>query len=197
VHRTITLSAQRDENLARFLTLLVNLSSAAPPDWDHDGVRSVVGRLGAGVAIVGLVLLVTGTFLPWLRSGSVLRDSYQSIGALRDLIPGSTGLVDALVAGWVAVIPCCAVCVAVHALGLRRTAAVLLSVVSITVGTVAGVVTVQGGGSGSLVGVAGPGPVVTLVGATFALIGAITVVTCPRGGHLRAAGNMRTVGGSP
>lgn len=168
------------------------------PDWDHDGVRSVVGRLGAGVATAGLVVLVTGTFLPWLRSGSVLRDSYQSIGALRDVLGDSNSLVNAVLAAWLVVIPCCAVCVAVYALGLRRVAAVLLCVVSVVVGTAATLVAVQGGDTGSLVGAVETGPVVTLTGATLALIGAITVVTCPRGGgDLRAAGNMRTLGGSP
>jgi hypothetical protein len=160
-------------------------------------VRLVVSRLGAGVAIAGLVTLVTGTFLGWLRSGSVVRDSYQSIGALRTLVGGSNGLVDALIAAWLVVIPCCAVCVAVYALGLRRVAAVLSCIVSATVGTVAVAVTVQGGGVGTLVGVVDTGPVVTLVGATFSLVGAIIVVTCPHGGDVRAAGGVRTVGGSP
>jgi hypothetical protein len=143
-------------------------------------MRTVAARLGAGAAAAGLAILVLGTFLPWLRSGSVLRDSYQSAGALRGLIGGLNDQASALLAGWPAVIPCCAVCVAGYALGLRRSAAVLGLVVAATVGTAAGLVAVQAGGPDSLVAPVTTGPAVTLTGATIVLIGAIIVVICPR-----------------
>ncbi|HEX4705557.1 MAG TPA: hypothetical protein VH352_25770 [Pseudonocardiaceae bacterium] len=151
-------------------------------------MRTVVARLGAGVATAGLAVLVTGTFLPWLRSGSVLRDSYQSAGAVRDLVGGLNAQVSALLAGWPAVIPCCAVSVAGYALGLRRSAAILGLVVAVTVGTAAGLVAVQTTGAAALVGPVTIGPVVTLVGATIVLIGTITVVICPRAARWGAAG---------
>lgn len=143
-------------------------------------MRTVVARLGAGVATLGLAVLVLGTFLPWLRSGTVLRDSYQSVGALRGLVDGLNAQVGALLSAWLVVIPCCALCVAGYALGLRRTAAVLGMILSLVVGTAAGAVTVQGSAPDAVFGPVSTGPVVTLVGATIVLAGAITVMVCPR-----------------
>lgn len=143
-------------------------------------MRTVVARLGAGVATAGLTVLVIGTFLPWLRSGTVLRDSYQSAGALRGLVSGLNAQAGAVLGAWPVVIPCCAVCVAGYAVGLRRTAAVAGLVISLIVGTAAGVVAVQPDATDSVVGPAHTGPVVTLVGATIMVAGAISVVICPR-----------------
>jgi hypothetical protein len=145
-------------------------------------MRSMVARLGAGAAITGLAVLVAGTFLPWLRSGSVVRDSYQSVGALRDLVSGvGGGLPSALMDAWLAVIPASVVSVALYALRLRRTSAVVGCLVSVTVGTAAALVLVQGSDAVTLIGAESTGPAVTLAGATIALIGAITVLGSPQG----------------
>ena len=51
------------------------------------------------VGAVGLVTIVLGTFLPWLRSGTHERNSYQAGGAVRRLVePSAT--VDHLLALW-------------------------------------------------------------------------------------------------
>ncbi|HVV24227.1 MAG TPA: hypothetical protein VHF06_32630 [Pseudonocardiaceae bacterium] len=141
-------------------------------------MRTVVARVGASMAAIGLVVLVAGTFLPWLRSGSVLRDSYQSAGALRDLVGGTPAVV---LGAWLFVIPACGLCVALYALRLRRVSAGLSCLVSAVVGTAAGLVVVQGTDPGSLIGPAATGPAVTLIGATVALAGAIAVLASPRG----------------
>jgi hypothetical protein len=156
-------------------------------------MRTVVARLGAGVATAGLAVLVTGTFLPWLRSGTVLRDSYQSVGALRGLVAGLNAAAGPLLTAWSVVIPCCAVCIAGYALGLRRSAAVLGVLLSAIVGTAAGLVAVQGGDTDAVVGPVTTGPIVTLVGATIVLAGAITVVVCPRAGQRGTGGGRHDV----
>jgi hypothetical protein len=152
-------------------------------------MRSVVVRLGASVAATGLVVLVLGTFLPWLRSGLVLRDSYQSVGALRELVGG--GLPGALLTAWLMIIPACVVCAGTFLVRLRRTSAGLTCVVCLVVGTAAGVVVVQGDDPGSLISPAPAGPAVTLTGATVALLGAIAVLAGPRGRQ------RELTGGSP
>jgi hypothetical protein len=151
-------------------------------------MRSVVARLGASVAATGLVVLSLGTFLPWLRSGVVLRDSYQSVGAVRDLVGGFPGT---LLTAWLMVIPACAVCVVLYLLRLRRTSAGFGVLVSVVVGTAAAMVTVQGGDPRSLISPAPTGPAVTLTGATVALVGAIAVLAGPRGRQ------RELTGGSP
>lgn len=150
------------------------------------GMRTVVARAGAIMAAIGLAVLVVGTFLPWLRSGIVLRDSYQSVGALRDLVGGTPG---ALLNAWLLVIPVTGLSIALYALRLRKVSAGLGCVVSLVVGTAAALVVVQGTNQGALVAATATGPTVTLCGATIALIGAIAVLAGPRGG--------RTTGGSP
>jgi hypothetical protein len=152
-------------------------------------MRSVVARMGAGAAAMGLAVLVAGTFLPWLRSGSALRDSYQSVGALRDLV--GNGAPGVLLDAWLTVIPACVVGVALYALRLRRASAAIGCLVSVTVGTTAALVLVQGDDSGALIGAAATGPTVTLVGATLALLGTITVLASPWGRQ------TVTRGGSP
>jgi hypothetical protein len=54
------------------------------------------------------------------------------------------------------------------------------AIVSLVVGTAAGVVVVQPGATDAVVGPVSTGPVVTLVGATIMLAGAMTVMVCPR-----------------
>ena len=66
-------------------------------------MRTVVARAGAGAAVLGLAVIVLGTFLPWLRSGTVLRDSYESVGALRTLVEG--GVLTTLLTAWLFVMP--------------------------------------------------------------------------------------------
>src|SRR5215468_5312505 len=58
------------------------------------GVRAAL-VLGAA----GLLTMVVGTFLPWLRSGEVQRNSYASFGVLRRLI-GFHGAAEMLLRGW-------------------------------------------------------------------------------------------------
>jgi hypothetical protein len=142
-------------------------------------MRSVVARLGASVAATGLVVLILGTFLPWLRSGVVLRDSYQSVGALRDVIGGS--FLGALLTAWLMIIPACVACVGLYVLRLRRVSAGFGCLVAVVVGTAAGLVVVQGADPRSLISAAPAGPAVTLTGATVALVGAIAVLAGPRG----------------
>jgi hypothetical protein len=146
-------------------------------------MRSFVARLGASVAAVGLAVLVCGTFLPWLRSGAVQRDSYQSVGAWRTLVEGP---LNALLTAWLFVIPACGLCIALYALRLRRLSAGIGCAVCVVVGTAAGLVVVQGADPGALIGASATGPAVTLVGATVALVGAIAVLASPWGGpHTR------------
>lgn len=147
-------------------------------------MRLRIARCGAGLAAVGIAVVVAGTFLPWLRSGTVLRDSYQAVGAVRTLLV--SGPMSTLLTAWLFVIPVCGVCVALYALRLRRVSAMFACVVSLVVGTAAVLVTVQGSDPGALIGVSMAGPVVTLAGAVAALVGSTAVLARPgrAGGQL-------------
>jgi hypothetical protein len=144
-------------------------------------MRTLMPRLGPIGAAAGLLALVLGTFLSWSRSGTVYRDSYQSLGILKQLgFMGAFPALQVFLDIWLAVIPAVAVAIALYALGLRRTAAILAAILAILMGTVAGVAAVQGGGKNGLVGLATSGPAVTLTGAVVALLGAVTVLVTQR-----------------
>jgi len=132
------------------------------------GVRAAL-VLGAA----GLLTMVVGTFLPWLRSGEVRRNSYASFGVLRRLI-GFHGVPEALVRGWPLLGAACALVVVVAAAGLLRAAALLALVVA------AWAAAVSGGAVGrepaANVRVERLGPIVTITGAVATAAAAIVIL---------------------
>jgi len=52
------------------------------------------------VLTVAAVVTLVGTFVPWLRSGSTSRTSYELLGALARLDFAPDGVVSVLVRGW-------------------------------------------------------------------------------------------------
>ena len=135
-------------------------------------------RAGAGVAAAigtaGLIITVVGTFLPWLHSGAVRRNSYASFGTLRRLI-GFHGVAELLVRAWPLLGAVTAAVVVVAATGLRRTAAVLGGLVAAWAAAVAGGALARD--PVGIVGVELVGPIVTLIGATAVLGAAILALT--------------------
>lgn len=107
-------------------------------------------------------MIVVGTFLPWLRSGTVDRNSYAAGDALRRVehLPAALG---AVLDGWPFLSIVCAVAAALALLGLRRWAFALGALCAVVAGAVSAVVLVRG--SGGLVRAASTGPAVTLTGA--------------------------------
>jgi hypothetical protein len=116
----------------------------------------------AGVA--GIALLIAGTFLPWLRSGDVRRNSYEAGGALRVLVD-LPGLLDAGVRAWPFIGLWCAAAVAAFVLGARRTAAAL-GLLAGALGGVVAIATLHARGTG-LVAATRSGPIVTLIGSVL------------------------------
>jgi MYXO-CTERM domain-containing protein len=126
---------------------------------------------GVVLTALGLTTVAVGTFLPWVRSGSVLRDSYQSIAVLRTIKVVDGSPLSLVLDAWTLLIPVITVCIVVYALGFRRSAATVSGVVAIISGTVAGAATVVSGGEEIRLGIASAGPVTTTVGAVLALVG--------------------------
>lgn len=122
----------------------------------------------------GLILLVVGTFLPWLRSGQNRRNSYQTGGALRRLL-GLHGIADSAVSAWPFLALLCGAIAAIFALGLRRSAAALAVVAALAAGSVA-VAALRVGGN-SFARPVSLGPSVTLTGAATLLAAATLVLT--------------------
>jgi hypothetical protein len=153
--------------------------------------RTATGPTGAALGGAGLVLVAVGTFLPWFRSGLVLRDSYESISLIRTIgILRDSPLRFALDA-WTMTVPAVTLCVATYAFGLRRTAATMAAVVAIICGTIGAIATVESGTDEASLGIASTGPMVTLIGGALALLGVVGVFT---GRRFRTS---TTAGGEP
>jgi hypothetical protein len=137
--------------------------------------HTAVGLAGAVLAAVGLVTVAVGTLLPWVVSGSVLRDSYESIAVIRTtrVLDGSP--LSLVVDAWVGLIPVSTLCLVGYAAGFRRTVATISSVIAIISGTVAGVATVVGGGEDVQLGISSTGPITTVVGAVMTLVGVVGI----------------------
>ncbi|HYU66325.1 MAG TPA: hypothetical protein VEK09_06195, partial [Jatrophihabitantaceae bacterium] len=123
--------------------------------------------LAYSVGAAGLVGVLLGTFLPWLRSGDVLRNSYASFGVLNRLI-GFHGVSDLAVRVWPLIGLCCAGVVVAVVAASRRVAAVLALVTAGWSAAVASVVLLHHGDAG--VSVVAVGPAVTLIGDAAVLL---------------------------
>ncbi|GAB2970565.1 hypothetical protein LWP59_15035 [Amycolatopsis acidiphila] len=130
-------------------------------------------RVPPWVAASGLVILVLGTFLPWFRSGSIERHSYQAADSAGRLAFFDNAFVRAALHIWVAVPLVSTVCLGLLALGFARAGATITALLAISVGTVALLATVRSGDEGGLLGISPAGPVTTLAGAGVALAGAL------------------------
>jgi hypothetical protein len=130
-------------------------------------------RVPPWVAASGLLILVLGTFLPWFHSRSVERHSYQAADSAGRLGLFDNAFVHAALQIWLAVPLVCTVCLGLFALGLSRSGPTVTTVLAISAGTVALLVTVRSGGEGGLIGITPAGPATTLTGASLALAGAL------------------------
>lgn len=144
-------------------------------------VRPATGRLrlGAALGVLGIVVTITGTFLPWLVSGTVRRNSYAVAGLADRLLvePGSAGAVA--VGAWPYLGPLLLVPVVLAAFRWWRSSAVIALLGAALAGTVAGMA-IGIGPSQELVSLSLIGPVVVLLGVVLTVTGAVLVLTAGR-----------------
>lgn len=130
-------------------------------------------RAALVLGAAGILTMVLGTFLPWLRSGDVQRNSYASFGVLRRLI-GFRGAVETLLRGWPLLGAVCALVVVLAAAGLLRTAALLALVVAAWAAAVGGAALARPPAAG--IRVERLGPIVTITGAAAITAAAIVIL---------------------
>lgn len=130
-------------------------------------MRALAALLGAA----GLVCVVVGTFLPWLYSGSRVRNSYAADGAVRRVL-GVSGIGDVALAAWPFVGVACGAAIAALLVGLLRTAAVIGMVAAVA--AAAGAIAMLTAGGSGIVRPANVGPIVTLIGS-LAVPAAVTI----------------------
>ncbi|MFO7193656.1 hypothetical protein [Thermocrispum agreste] len=139
--------------------------------------------VSAIVAIAGLLAVGIGGFLPWVRSGLVVRSSFEIAGIAERLGSRAYPILDVMFACWVAIPLVCVICVGLFTLGLLRSAAASAIIVSLLAGTVALATYVLGSGGSGAVAVVGTGPLTTCIGAAVALAGSVGALLGRRGGR--------------
>lgn len=140
--------------------------SGRPERLGRSRGRLATHWLAAGVG-VGLVVAMVGTFLPWLQSGAVGRNSYAADGAIRRILQ-LDGVVGALLAAWPFLGVVCASAVALLVLGYVRTGATLAVLGALAAGTVS--IAVLASSGSTLIHAATSGPVSTLTGSSVVLV---------------------------
>ena len=135
-------------------------------------------RLAGAVTVVGVLVLLAGTFLPWLVSGRARRNSYAGAGVLQRLL-GVHGAAGTALSAWPFLGLWFAACALVALLGARRLAAALAVVGALTVGALA--IAVLNAPARFGVSPSGYGPGVTLIGAVLAVIGGMATIAMTTG----------------
>jgi hypothetical protein len=120
-----------------------------------------------GVGILGLGVILAGTFLPWLHSGTSDRNSYQAGGVARRVL-AVPGWLSSVMVVWPFIGLLCAAVVALYAVQLSRSAAVLaLAIGAGAIVVSVAVLTIRGS---TAVSPASIGPAATIVGACILII---------------------------
>ncbi len=132
----------------------------------------------AGVA-AGAVLLLAGTFAPWLQSGRSRRNSYQAAGVLQRLT-GLHGPAGVALDAWPLLAFGCGLLALLFALGARRVAAVVSLAVAVGTGAVA-VLVLRAPAAGGIQ-VVRTGPIMTLCGAGVAALATAALLASLRRG---------------
>lgn len=139
-------------------------------------LRAPWSHITAGITAAGLLTSGVGGFLPWVRSGTVSRDSFELAGVLDRHGQEVNALLSVVLSVWIVVPLGCALCIAAYLLGRPRPAAVLSIMISLIAGTVGVLADVVGDGvSGTVVAVSA-GPVTTAAGSGIALLGALGIL---------------------
>ncbi len=143
-----------------------------------------LGRIlpAAGLGLAGVVLVVIGTFLPWVSSGGTLRNSYQVVGLLDRLDVFDHPLVRTLLIAWPVVGPLAVVPVVLAILRWWRAAGAAGVVVGALVVAVVSTVLILLGDS-TVVGVriATTGPFAALAGGICLLVAGAMLLWPARG----------------
>jgi hypothetical protein len=136
---------------------------------------------GAGIGACGLIVAVVGTFLPWLSSGGVLRNSYAIVGIVGRLGLVGSGFGSTALSWWPLLGPVAMLAVIGGIVRWWRTAAVVALLFGLLTGVIgAGVLAVAGGHGAMGIALAYDGPVTTAIGGILAVAGSLVVLVASR-----------------
>ncbi len=138
--------------------------------------------------------MLAGTFLPWVVSGGVLRNSYAIVGIVGRLGLLGSGFGATALSRWPLLGPVAMVGMIAGIVQLWRTAAVITLLFGLLTGLIGGAALAVAGGHGAAgVGLASTGPVVTLTGAIASVGGAVLVLLGSRRRPAGLSGSIEVV----
>lgn len=133
------------------------------------------------VLLVGLTVTIVGTFLPWLISGAVTRNSYQLAAALQQFRLVDSALMDAAIASWVFLGPVLLVPTLLLAFRMWRTAAGVSVVLGLAMaGAVITTLIVVGGKERLGVRLADAGPMTVACGSALTVAAGLLLLRSGR-----------------
>jgi hypothetical protein len=137
----------------------------------------------------GLVLVVAGSFLPWVISGNVRRSSYAILGVVDRLGIAGDGLLGALVAHWPLAGALCVVPLLSGALRWWRVTGILSMLVGLASGVLSlGILTMAAGVGVLSVRLDPIGPAVMAAGAILLFSGGLALALGAGSPHRSRAG---------
>lgn len=137
-------------------------------------------RTGVLLGLPGLALVLAGTFLPWLLSGTVRRSSF-AVAGVADRIGIADGIGGALIAAWPAICAGFVLPVLVAAFRWWRTAGALAVLLGLFAGSLAATALwFWFAGTPSVVRVDATGPSVMLAGAVLLILGGVVLLRSGR-----------------
>ncbi len=122
----------------------------------------------------GIVLVVAGSFLPWVISGTVRRSSYAIVGILGRLGIGEDGPIGILVGAWPLIGVLCMTPIVAAGLRWWRVSGVLAVLLAVAAGLLSfGVILATDGLAGGGIGVDPIGPATMAAGAILLFCGGL------------------------
>jgi hypothetical protein len=124
----------------------------------------------------GIVLVVVGSFLPWVISGTVRRSSYAIVGILGRLGIGEDGPLGILISAWPLIGVLCMAPIVAACLRWWRASGVLAALLAIPAGLLSfGVILATSGLAGGGIGVDPIGPAIMGAGAVLLFCGGLSL----------------------
>jgi hypothetical protein len=151
---------------------------------------------GSVISVTGLVVVVVGTFSPWLSSGGVDRDSYAIAGIIGRLGLVGHGFGATTLSCWPFVGPVAVAALIAALVRWWRTCAWIAIAFGVLTGVIGGgVMAVAGGHDAAGIMLARTGPVITVIGAALSIVGGSLILTAsaraPRAQSLESPRSLR------
>lgn len=147
-------------------------------DW------TVAGREQAAICLIGgtgIALIVLGSFLPWVISGTVRRSSYQIVGIVGRLGIGESGVLSVLLQAWPFIGVLCVTPVIAAAFRWWRTAGAIAIPIALVAGLLSfGLLIYVASRGGAILRVDPIGPVVMAAGSVLLICAALVLLFRPR-----------------